>query len=695
MAKLTRILFILAMLSPLSARAEVSQLPATETLSVEVETISPPAAHADDENYLVGRAMTDVTGPAYGVQMWGFGREDQLTEGLHIRQRARAFIIAERGTETAHRIAFVSVDIGSIEHNMVLEVLDQLSEKFGDLYTLDNVVLSATHTHAGAGGYWHTRAEMGLAGAFYPEHFNYIVKGIVRAIELAHADLAPAAIRLNTGEVEGAGVNRSLIAYEQNPAEERARYASPIDKEMTLLRIDRAGNAVGLINWFATHPTSMTYNNRLISGDHKGYASLTFETERGVSYTSPDDFVAAFAQSTPGDVTPNLNLNNTGPGQDDFESTAIIGSRQLDVARDLFESASTALVGPIRHAQVYVDLSHYQVDAAFTGEGDQTTCPSAYGYSFAGGSTEDGGGHFLFEEGMTEQRFYLDFLIGWLTGAPDWTPEVKACQGTKAILFQTGTGEPPLQSQIRSVSILQVGQLAILAMPTEITTMSARRLKASLQAVLGDEAAHIVIAGYSNGYAGYVTTPEEYAIQQYEGGHTLHGQWTLPAYQQIVTRLAESMKPVGTKLPTIAYDDWRGRSAERALHDGLEDYLPDGTKAGEALVDSNLSYTPGDLVLIRFRSGNPSANYGTVPSFLTIEREQDGQWVHVSGDETWATKVHWIKGDEDRELIAEIRWATDPATPKGRYRIRHAGVVTGVAGATGTFEGVSPVFELK
>ena len=75
--------------------------------------------------YLIGRGISDITGPSYGVQMWGFGREDQLTEGLHIRQRSRAFVIAQ-ADEPANRLVFVSADLGSIEHHITLAVIDQL-----------------------------------------------------------------------------------------------------------------------------------------------------------------------------------------------------------------------------------------------------------------------------------------------------------------------------------------------------------------------------------------------------------------------------------------------------------------------------------------------------------------------------------------------------------------------------------------
>ena len=68
--------------------------------------------------YHVGRGVADITGPAFGIQLWGFGREDQISEGIHIRQKARAFIIAD--AQLKKRLVFVSADIGSIEHHITL-----------------------------------------------------------------------------------------------------------------------------------------------------------------------------------------------------------------------------------------------------------------------------------------------------------------------------------------------------------------------------------------------------------------------------------------------------------------------------------------------------------------------------------------------------------------------------------------------
>src|SRR5262249_15789212 len=144
-----------------------------------------------------------------------------------------------------------------------------------------------------------------LGGTFYPQCFDALAEGITEAVVAADADLKPGRILLAQGEAEGAGVNRSRVAYMNNPAEERARYQGDVDTTMTLLKFERADGVIGTLNWFAVHPTSMTYYNKLVSGDNKGYAAYALERRHGTRYAGTPEFVAAFAQSNCGDVTPN------------------------------------------------------------------------------------------------------------------------------------------------------------------------------------------------------------------------------------------------------------------------------------------------------------------------------------------------------------------------------------------------------
>ena len=621
--------------------------------------------------YLVGRGISDITGPLVGVPLWGFGRPDQIGEGLHIRLRSRAFVIAQ-ADDPDKRLVFASVDLGSIDHHMTLEVLERLQQRFGQQYTLANIMISATHTHSGPGGYWQSRTATGLDGGLYPDHFDAIATGITDSIVKAHRDLQPGEILINSGRVANAGANRSLVAYLENPEQERARYRDNTNTRMTLLKFLDDSGEIGMLNWYALHPTAMNFYNHLVSGDHKGYASLQVEHDRGTRYNSADDFVAAFAQADPGDVTPNTNLDNTGPGETDVETTRIMGQRQVDVALELFANAQDRLAGPIETRQIYIDLSNYAVEDRFTGNGLQHTCPSAYGYSFAGGSTEDGGGHFLFREGMTEQQWWRDWLIRLVTGAPKWTQAVKTCQQPKPILFETGSGDPPLQSQIHSITLARIGQLVILAVPVEVTTMAGRRLRDTVMTELGDWVQYIVLAGYTNGYSGYVTTPEEYMLQQYEAGHTLHGRWTLPAYQQLASQVASALQSGAPLVSDISYDDWRGKSAGRPLPTGSPNSPTTEPRAGEVMVAARDRYQPGQSVVVEFRSANPTAHFPELVKHLIVERETATGWQVIADDGDWATRVRWR--EERGATVAQLSWDIPAETIPGSYRLTHRGI---------------------
>ena len=146
----------------------------------------------------------------------------------------------------------------------------------------------------------------------------------------AHEAMRPARVYLTAGELYDSSINRSPTAYELNPAEERALYDDNVDHEFTQLVILSADDntPIGIINWFAVHGVSMLNTNDLISSDNKGWASVMFEKSMNpegslvgqvregkiyiivmclpiVVFKGP--FVAAFASSNLGDVSPNLS----------------------------------------------------------------------------------------------------------------------------------------------------------------------------------------------------------------------------------------------------------------------------------------------------------------------------------------------------------------------------------------------------
>jgi neutral ceramidase len=650
------------------------------------------------ETYRIGRSLADITLPVVGVPMLGFVRADQISEGVHQRQYARTFVITDASGKT--RLAIVTCDIAFPTHTLKLAVLDRLREKLGDRYGHANLILTGTHTHAAPGGYHHHISPGPLGGGFYGQCFDALVEGISESVIAADADLKPGKILLAQGDVEGAGVNRSRVAYMNNPAEERARYKSDVDTTMTLLKFVRDDGAIGSLNWFAVHGTSMNYYNKLISGDNKGYAAYAMEQAHGTRYTGKPEFVAAFAQSNAGDVTPNLNLNNTGPGKTDVESTRIIGSRQARAAEKLFDQAGEELHGPIEFRYEFVDFSQLAVADEFTGAGPQKTCPSALGYSFAAGSTEDGGGHPLFHEGMKESNPLIDRMAraNFPTLGP--TEELRQCQKPKAILLATGLPKPPAQEQILPVGVVRIGQLVLAVGPAEFTTMAGRRIRTALGKELGIDPRYVVIAGYANDYANYVTTREEYESQQYEGGSTVFGPWTETGYRQEFVRLARALKADQPVMSKVAPVDMRTRVKESVSLDGPDEASPAQGKPGDAAADVNERYTAGEQVTVCFWTGSPVNEYRRTDRFMAVERVAGGRdsWQTVLEDFDWGTTVRWkqLVRQTDAKPVKDSRpeatrlgpapriarpdpyqvtitWQTDAQTAPGTYRIVHYG----------------------
>lgn len=603
-----------------------------------------------NHSYLVGVGIEDITGPAVGVQMAGFVRADQISTGMHQRQWARAFVIADPKVE--NRVAIVILDLAFVSHPLKLEVLDRLRSSLGDRYRHDNLILAATHTHCAPGGFHHAMAKNPVGGSFHQQYFDAIAEGAVAAVLDAEQNLGPGTITLAQGEVENAGVNRSAKAYDANPPEERMRYKDNTDKTMTLLAFRRPdGTLLGILNWFAVHPTSMTFFNKLISGDNKGYAAYEIEHAHGQRYLGEKgSFVAAFAQTNCGDVTPNLNLDNTGPGRNDEESTQIIGHRQAEVAARLASSPGEPLEGGIVTRHAFVNFSGLPVASEFTGRGDQRTCPAAYGYSFAGGSTEDGGGHPLFREGMTVQSPLVDNIVKAAMGASEVGEEFRACQRPKAILFAPGLSKPPAIEQHLPLGLVRVGQLVLVVGPSEYTTMTGRRIREAVARALEVDPKYVVIAGYANEFSGYTTTWEEYQTQQYEGGHTLFGPWTESAWRQEFVRLARSIKENQSAESPGQPTDYRGQVKSVAI-EGTDDKPPENARFGDLAEDAKESYRPGEQVEVIFWTGSPVNDYRRGDRAFRVEKHDEnvGQWKTIATESDWNTKCVWHQPSVEKE----------------------------------------------
>ncbi len=673
---------------------------------------TPPEALATAGDYLIGAGVYDITGPAAEVGMMGYSMVDQKTSGIHMRLRSRAYVIAD--PVGGKRIAFVCADLGMIFQAVKQQVVEKLQNDsdLGGLYSEQNVLLSATHTHSGPGGFSHyTTYDLSVLG-FIEENFNAIVDGIYRSIKIAHTNLTPGKILIARGELDNCGWQRSYDAYMNNPAQERALYAANTDKTMTLLKlVSNTNQEIGVINWFAVHPTSIGNTNHLITGDNKGYAEYLFEKCKGTNYSAQNQrtFVAAFAQTNAGDVSPNIYWGYPD-GATDFNHMKLIGQRQFDKALALYNGASEYLEGSVDYRHRHVNFDELAIDPLWAdGQSGMTTCSAAIGFSQVAGSTEDGAGIDLAHEGMV-----------WGDNSwPEFTfvPDLQECQAEKIILFPAGDAVPyPWVPEVLPLQIVRIGNLAIVAAPVEITTMAGRRIRETVQAQLGDLVDYVVISAVSNAYCSYLTTREEYAVQHYEGGSNMFGPYSLNAFQQELAAIAVALRDGVSITSGPTPRDLRNdviNFQTGVIWDGK--YLDQ--EFGDVEMDANASYHRGETVSVQFVGGHPKNNLMIQQTFLKVEKmktetvtecheekvgcdtivvcEQVPGLVFdkvVATDGEPETIYEWQREGVDRSNVI-VRWTIPADAVPGQYRIRHLGHwKNGWDGSINPYEGVSRVF---
>ncbi|WP_073560366.1 neutral/alkaline non-lysosomal ceramidase N-terminal domain-containing protein [Archangium sp. Cb G35] len=642
-----------------------TQSPDEDSLSTRSDALADPCAA--NQGFQVGAGLYDITGPAAELGMMGYAMVDQKTAGIHQRLRSRAFVVASPCN--GKRAVFVSADLGQIYQGVRQQVVEKLRARYGTLYTDDNVLLSATHTHSGPGGHSHYALYNLTILGYDKQGFDAIVDGIFQSIVRAHDNLAPGTIRVASGDLLDASINRSPGAYLRNPATERAQYAHDTDKRMTLLRLQADdGQEVGLINWFAVHATSMGNDNLLISGDNKGYASYLFEKLKGTNYSTQRTFVAAFAQSNEGDVTPNIYGGTNGGGANDFESTELSGRKQYNLAKTLYDTASAPLTGGVDFRHAYVAMDSVQVGPAYTDGVWRTTCEAAIGDSMLAGA-EDGPGYGY--EGSTCES--IDDAWGVFNCALFTT----ACQGEKPIVLEMGTMQPyPWTPEVLPLQVVRLGNVALVALPFEPTTMAGRRVRQQVLAQLSPVGVdQVVIAGLSNAYAGYLSTREEYAKQDYEGASTHFGPWTLAAVQQEVDKLASAIRTGATVAPGPTPRDLRNNQSTLQTGVVYDDKLLT-VSFGSVVTNALASYTRGQTVSVKFWGGHPKNNLRRQGSFLQVQRKSGTSWVTVANDWDWETKYRWKRYDCAPTYGCShvtTEWTIPADAVPGTYRIRHEG----------------------
>lgn len=565
------------------------------------------------------------------------------------------------------------------------------------------------------------------------------------SIQRAHESLTAGYLDVGTVNITDGNLSRSLYAYMNNPAEERALYDSSTDQTLTMLRFQRASDGLnmGVLTWFPVHGTSMYGNNTHVAGDNKGVAAYLFEQAMASDSSAAEGFVAGFSQANVGDTTPNVEgawcddgsgdmcsyENSTcanGKSQDChgrgplFENVDLgvtscyeMGRRQFQGALDLynsFDTESTPIVGTSVKAYHFFQNMSY-ADFTLPNGTVVQTCPAALGNSFAAGTTDWPGAFDFTQADADSPTDPFWNAVAYLLKAPG--PEQVACQYPKPVLLDVGEIYEPYAwtPDIVDVQSFRVGQLFFIVSPSEATTMAGRRwrnaVKEEAAATFMNETEPIVVlGGPANSYAHYVTTFEEYQIQRYEGASTLYGQNELNAYINMSVSNLKYLAPDSTESPPEGVYPPDNRDDSLSFITGVVyDGNPIGTPFGSVLTQPNASYPIGSVVNVTFQGANPRNNLRLEGTFAAVEQlGSDGStWTQVRSDNDWHLVYTWEQTDTILGYSeVTITWetettsnsATAPYAEAGTYRVAYYGDSKNILGTISAFNGTSNSFKL-
>ncbi|KAJ6441476.1 neutral/alkaline nonlysosomal ceramidase [Purpureocillium lavendulum] len=714
------------------------------TCKNEVKFFQRVAPHGD--RYLIGVGKADITGPIVEIALAGYGKFEQGGTGLRQRLYSRAFVVADI-ENPEDRVAYLVLDDlagdTAVRYGL-FEALASFGEEY-KVYNHNNVALTATHSHAGPGAWFNYFLLQTPTLGFDQQSYKAIVDGAALSIKRAHESLQEGYLDVGTTEIRNASINRSLHAYLHNPEDERAKYPLSVDTTMTALRLQRSsdGRSIGIFTWFPVHGTSLYNNNTHVAGDNKGVAAWMFEKAMAMDDSAAEDFVAGFSQANAGDVSPNilgawcedgsgvmcsLDKSSCPSGRTDVcqgrgpefrvqdngvQSCFEIGRRQFAGAREIYDVmdvSSTPITGSIKSFHFFQDMTYWKFHLPNGSE--VYTCPAGLGYSTAAGTT-DGDGLGGFTQGTTAPPSMGPLAFLQHPARSLWSllfkvlkspsSKQRECHGPKPVLLDASGVTFPYawEPNLVDMQMLRIGQMFVAVSPSEITTMAGRRWKAAIAQEarrLTHEHPIPLVVGPANTYAHYVTTPEEYAAQRYEGSSTMFGPNQLSAFINLTAGNMHYLSPKFVSMPLSRRDKAPNHSnSSLSLFPGVFfDRTPASRQFGHVILQPSPAYSMGQTVRATFQGANPRNNLRLEDTYLALEKEIfPGRWARVVDDADWFLLYSWrrtnlILGYSEVDAL----WETKPDLEPGTYRIKYYGDARRMFGGLQSFEGTTEGFKL-
>ena len=556
-----------------------------------------------------GAASRDIT-PDLKGDFFGYVRPDLRARGVALRLHAHALVLDD-GT---NMIGVLTLDLGApLITRGVLERVADLG------FDLSNLVIAATHTHAGPNKPGERIAHQAAA-----------------ALREAHDRRRPARAAWGRTHLPDANRNRSLEAHLANHGLDLYPGTAtddldpqgadhPRDITVRVLRVEEEdGKPLAAWGHFAAHPTTFIPANTSFSADYPGAATHHFRA----GFPTPP--VAIVTNGTEGDLITRY---------DEVSSHALadrIGHRVATAMRRAWDDAAdTSGDHVLSGATERIRYAGQQV-----APGERVASRAWFGLPFLGGG-QNGPSFFygLGLEGRRRPRWLADRVHGRkirVAPAP-WSPHA-------------------------DITVLRVGDTLLLSVPGEPTVETGRRMVDAAIDAAGEEITDALVVGLAQAYRGYFTTPQEYDQQHYEGGHTVFGRHTSRLVEQTHARLTTQLAsaPTAPARTAAGATSARLRPADRG-----EAPAPVGRARRSPRIVEQPPRRVQRFENVRITWTGPRRGRGRPidAPLLVLERRDGGTWTAVEDD----LGVGFAWRQRGRRCTARHEIAGD--LPEGRYRI--------------------------